>query len=209
MFLNKILPLIPVFLFTFFIAFQAEAAADRGKALFKQCASCHGEKGEGKQNLEAPAIAGLPEWYILAQVKKFDSGVRGKHHADAGGLRMRPMAKTLDRKGDIEAVSSYVASLSVNLTPATLGANSADGQMKYGLCAACHGQKAEGNVQLGAPPLANQSDWYMLTQLKNFRAGIRGSDASIDMTGAQMAGIAKTLSDEDMLSVLAYIKTLK
>ena len=55
--------------------------------LFQLCSACHGPQGHGNRELMAPAIAGLPEWYVVNQLKKFRNGGRGAHPADISGLR--------------------------------------------------------------------------------------------------------------------------
>src|SRR5262245_61305104 len=50
--------------------------AARGKELFKLCQQCHGEHGGGNPETLAPAIAGLPEWFVEAQILKFQAGGR-------------------------------------------------------------------------------------------------------------------------------------
>ena len=51
------------------------------------------------------------------------------------------------------------------------------------------------------------SDWYMATQLKNFRDGVRGAHAQ-DIYGAQMALIAGMLADDAAIGdILAYINS--
>lgn len=179
------------------------------KSLFNFCGTCHGEYGEGNPapKVAAPAIAGLPIWYIKAQLLKFRAGGRGLHANDAGGLRMRPMARTLRTDQDIDAISKYISELAVNKVPRTLKGSPVAGESSYQVCAACHGDKAQGNQAMNAPPLANQSDWYLLTQLKHFKSGIRGSNPILDPIGATMAPMAGTLVDEKMmLNVIAYIK---
>ena len=47
--------------------------------LYDGCVQCHGESGEGDQDLAAPAIAGLDRWYIKAQLRKFKKSQRGWH----------------------------------------------------------------------------------------------------------------------------------
>jgi len=75
-------------------------------------------------------------------------------------------------------------------------------------CAACHGADGKGNVQMNAPPLAGQHDWYLLAQLKKFKAGHRGLNPK-DVTGGQMRPMAMTLADEQaMKNVVAHIQTL-
>ena len=50
----------------------AFAQEDRGEVLFDLCTQCHGESGGGNPAALAPGIAGLGEWYILAQLGKFE-----------------------------------------------------------------------------------------------------------------------------------------
>ena len=83
------------------------------------------------------------------------------------------------------------------------------GQALYATCAACHGAAGEGNEALGGPPLAGQSDWYLVTQLNNFRTGARGAAAG-DTQGATMAPSVAVLADEAAVQdVVAYIATLE
>ena len=50
--------------------------------LFELCVQCHGSVGQGSQLALAPAIAGLSEWYVKAQLEKFKAGHRGLHPDD-------------------------------------------------------------------------------------------------------------------------------
>ena len=53
------------------------------------------------------------------------------------------------------------------------------------------------------------SDWYMVTQLKNFRKGVRGAHAK-DPYGPQMISMAAILTDDKSINdVVGYINTLK
>jgi cytochrome c553 len=183
----------------------------RGKEMFQTCAPCHGGNGAGNRALGAPAIAGLPRWYLIAQLTKFSKGIRGADPRDDEGARMRPMARTLNHPGDIESVAEYVAALApVAPGVALAAADTAAGSARFNtLCTTCHGPQAMGNEQLGAPPLAHQHDWYMLTQLNKFKGGLRGAHPE-DVTGAQMAAMSQTLEDSTaMLNVIAYIRSLQ
>ena len=84
----------------------------------------------------------------------------------------------------------------------------AKGKTLYATCGACHGQNAEGMEALNAPKLAGQEEWYVVRQLQNFKAGIRGTNPK-DTYGMQMAPMAQTLpNDQAMEDVAAYIKSL-
>jgi len=82
------------------------------------------------------------------------------------------------------------------------------GEQAYASCAACHGASGEGIASMNAPPLAGQAEAYLTRQLNNFRAGIRGADAS-DINGMQMRAMAAVLPDETAVAdVAAYLAGL-
>ena len=188
----------------------AEARIHTGDTLFlNNCAPCHGSAGEGMSVANAPAIAGLPYWYVQHQVDGFRAGLRGTHFDDIQGMRMRPMALTLANDAEVAKVSAYVASLPPSHPAAQLtGGDATRGAGYYATCAACHGADGMGNEALGAPPLAGASDWYLRDQLEKFQGGVRGAHPK-DARGAQMAPMAKLLPDGQAIKdVLAYISTL-
>lgn len=180
-----------------------------GKELFGACVACHGEAGQGNATIAAPPIAGLPSWYVEAQLVKFRSGLRGYHASDAEGLRMRPMSRQMMDEGEVKSVSAYVAALAPHKSaPSLTGGDVAAGQASYATCLACHGDKGLGNEALKAPPIAGQADWYLLSQLKKFKGGLRGTQAG-DISGGQMRPMSMTLVDEQaMKNVVAYVGTL-
>ncbi|MDH5588585.1 MAG: c-type cytochrome [Gemmatimonadota bacterium] len=180
----------------------------RGGQLFDTCAPCHGTDAGGNQHLGAPAIAGLPAWYVKSQLDKFQSGARGMHPADTAGIRMKSMALALDLAGDVESVAEYVASLPRVAQAATVVGNADAGRAAYAVCSACHGVQGNGTEALGAPPLAGFSDWYHAVQLEKFRDGLRGTSPQ-DIQGATMRPNALTLSDEAIADLVAYIQTLQ
>jgi cytochrome c553 len=184
---------------------------ERGAELFQTCAPCHGDAAAGDSEIAAPAIAGLPQWYVEEQLRGFQAGYRGKHAEDLPGLRMRPMALTLnagDREGDIESVAEYVASLSATFPVSTLHGNAGAGADSYVLCATCHGADGLGNPALHAPPIVQLDDWYLLTQLQNFKSGVRGARDG-DTWGLTMRVNSLVLDDQAMEDVIAYVQSLR
>ncbi|MDW8362849.1 MAG: c-type cytochrome [Myxococcales bacterium] len=181
---------------------------ERAAELFQYCTQCHGDRGEGRIEYGAPAIAGLDAWYVEAQLVKFRTGTRGDHPEDVEGLRMRPMSRALASDDEVRLVASYVASLPPVPSTPTLEGDPERGRTLYASCVQCHGADARGNRAVGAPPLVGASDWYLLRQLRKFRDGVRGTDP-MDPTGAQMRPQAVALGDEQsMRDVLAYVSTL-
>ncbi len=180
--------------------------AARAEEQFELCAQCHGAAGAGNALYLAPAIAGFPEWYVLAQLKNFHSGARGTNPEDTGGLRMYPMSQTLKTDEDMQAMAAYVASMPPHPAAATVtGGDATRGAKFYQVCAACHGVDGKGNQAVGSPQLTGQSDWYLLSSLQKYKTGIRG----VYPNAAIMRGMAATLPDEQaMKDVVAYIQSL-
>lgn len=173
------------------------------------CKQCHGATGQGQLGITTPAIAGQAAWYVEGQLVKFRTGVRGAHPEDYDGLRMRPMSQQLMNVAEVKAVSAYVATLKPRKQPTTLqGGDATAGAGSYGVCLACHGPDGKGNELLKAPSLVGQHDWYLFSQLKKFKAGVRGKHPK-DLTGGQMQPMSMTLVDDQAIkNVLAHISTL-
>jgi len=180
-----------------------------GSDLYQSCKSCHGVRGEGLAYVAAPAIAGMPVWYLEGALHKFRTGLRGAHPDDFEGLRMRPMSRQLASEAEVQTVAAYIAAMPpVRAAPTLTGGDAKAGQAAYAVCQACHGPNGAGNVQLKAPPIAGQADYYLFSSLKKFKAGVRGTTPG-DITGSQMRPMAMTLADEQaMKNVIAHIATL-
>ena len=201
----------PVLLVTVFGACDTtpEQGIARGDALYDTCAPCHGVQGGGNQELGAPPIAGLPQWYIEAQLEKFENGWRGAHPLDTVGIRMRSMANALDLDGDRTSVAQYVAQMpQMNPEPVLQVGDAQAGATPFQTCIACHGPDGTGIEAVNAPPLVGQADWYLLAQLRKFRAGWRGTHPQ-DISGATMRPNSLLLDDAAMENVVAYIQTLQ
>ncbi len=180
----------------------------RGEAVYETCAPCHGEAGEGNVEQGAPVIAGLPQWYVDAQLRGFQQNWRGAHPFDTTGLRMKSMSLALDLEGDLESVAEYVATLPRVSVEPTLGGNPEAGRQHYQTCIACHGADGMGIEVVRAPPLVDQYDWYLLRQFQHFRSGWRGSN-QMDAFGQSMRPNSMLFDDEQVIDALAYIQTLQ
>lgn len=186
---------------------QPPANAVAGKALYATCAGCHGANGEGNQALNAPKLSGQGAWYLERQLRLFKQGARGTHEKDVFGKMMAPMAATLANDAAIADVAAYIASLPDAPAAATVQGNVNSGRQRYVTCAACHGADGGGIAATNAPRLKGMNDWYMATQLKHFRDGVRGLHAQ-DVHGAQMALVAGMLADDAAIAdILAYINS--
>jgi len=191
----------------------------KGKSAYAVCATCHGANGQGNEALNAPKIAGLPDWYVERQLNNFKRGIRGVHPKDIYGQQMRPMAIALLNDEAVRDMTVYVATLKSRSIskPVTVASSSKAvtnvqapvSEPIYAPCASCHGSEGEGNQKLGAPRLAGQHAWYIERQLRNWRDGIRGTHSE-DLYGIQMRPMAMTLvKDSDLEKVVSFIATLR
>ena len=173
------------------------------------CAACHGPQAEGNPALNAPKLSGQGGWYLKRQLQYFKSGARGAHEKDAFGKMMAPMAATLADDAAIDNVVAYIKTLPDRPAPPTVTKGAAAGSSLYETCGSCHGVDGRGMQATNAPRLKGMSDWYMVTQLKNFKQGIRGAHAK-DMYGQQMVSMAAMLTEDRAIDdVVAYINTFK
>jgi cytochrome c oxidase subunit 2 len=180
-----------------------------GKALYAVCAGCHGAQAEGNPALHAPRLTGQGGWYLERQLKNYKRGARGTHEKDVFGKTMAPMAATLADDAAIADVVAYIGTLADKPAPATVAGRAHKGRVDYVTCAVCHGRDGRGLQATNAPALAGMSDWYLVTQLKNFKHGIRGTHAK-DMYGPQMASMTGMLTDDQAIDdLVAYINTLR
>lgn len=172
------------------------------------CTTCHGTEGQGNVAIDAPRIAGMERWYLERQMNLFRDELRGTHPEDLPGQEMQPMAAILDDE-KLEQVLDWVGEWDyVAAEPTLTEGDARNGRSLYQSCVACHGAAGEGREMMNAPALAGQNDWYLVQQLKNFKAGYRGYD-NADTYGNQMRMMAQPLSGEqDIIDVVSYINTL-
>ena len=191
---------------------NASAAGDpaKGKAAYAVCSACHGANGMGNKALNAPRMAGQEPWYLERQLKNYKGGIRGADPKDPYGMQMRPMALTLANDQAVSDMAAYVSSIPASKpSEITIKGDVTAGKASYMICQTCHGPKGGGNKALNSPRLTGLQDWYIVRQLKNFKAGIRGTKSG-DLYGMQMRPMAMTLAnDEAINNVVAYIATFK
>lgn len=181
---------------------------EAGEQLYAACVACHGPRGQGNRQQNAPKLAGLEPWYVIRQLEKFKSGARGADPDDTFGQQMRPFANTLADREAMANVAAYIDSLPDEPAEASVSGDPGRGEKLYRTCAGCHGPEGRGRHAMNAPRLAGMNDWYLSRQLDHFRQGVRGRHED-DLYGTQMAEMAKMLTDDQAVrDVVAYINTL-
>lgn len=199
--------LLMIALFVAGIAGSAYSQAEEDYYDDYYCTTCHGVDGGGSEGVQAPRLAGMEDWYLQRQLEHFRSGIRGTHTEDFQGSEMRPMAEKLTDDSIVDLIE-WIGEWEYVPANTTVSGDIAAGKTLYAACISCHGVNGEGKASIGAPALVGQNDWYLVTQLKNFKAGYRGDDP-LDRFGSQMIPLASSLQDDTaIINVVSYINTL-
>jgi len=90
----------------------ADADISNGAKIYtKNCRACHLEDGSGTWYTEAPALAGMSDWYFVNQINSFRSKIRGAHPNDLYGEQMVWMSTAMANQDEVEDVAAYLNSL--------------------------------------------------------------------------------------------------
>lgn len=197
--------------------------SDNGQAIFNDgkgeaaaCQGCHGEKALGNDAMGAPRLANLGQAYIIKQLTEFAAE---KRVPDGAGAAMNGFAKALNEQ-DRRDIAVFLNTLEYVSEPSDLKALAADGvkvgkpelgriivtegiKGKVPACQDCHGF----NGRADRFPAINQQKFvYLFNQLNNWRSASRANDPEVEGVGI-MRGIAKKLSDDDILNIAAFLST--
>ncbi|MCA7120706.1 MAG: cytochrome-c oxidase, cbb3-type subunit III [Acidibrevibacterium sp.] len=155
-----------------------EVALTAGRITFaNNCQPCHGPNGEGR--IGYPALdTDVWRWggsldaiqqTITHGIRSADPDARNSQMPNFGGDKLLTPAQ-------IEDVADYVMTLYGKAKP---GVDTSAGEKLFGdNCAPCHGAKAEGNRDVGAPPLASRVHLYgdsraaVVAQITHPRMGV-------------------------------------
>ena len=96
------------------IEHTVDGNAQRGETLYASCGACHGPGGEGNKLMNAPALAGQSDWYLVRQLEKYKAGARGYDNADMLGQQMKAATAVLTDAQEVRDVVAYINSLDVN-----------------------------------------------------------------------------------------------
>ena len=172
----------------------------RGEALVAECMLCH----SNKEAQRGPILHGMETWYLIDQLEKFRSGVRGKLVSNRSEYLMGMAAKKIQDDYELAYVANWFSEQEPLPAIRTIEGNLEDGKIFYNQrCASCHGENGEGNRLVEAPSLQRLEGWYFLEQMRKFRSGQRGYHMK-DITGQSMAAASKEISDRNLRNVVAY-----
>ena len=182
------------------VSVNASAAdIEAGKAKSAVCAACHGSDGNST-NAAWPSLAGQHANYTYKQLKDFKAGRR--NNASMTGM------VALLNDDDMKNLAAFYESQKPKAV-AFDGDLIEKGESIYrggitethvAACMGCHAPSGNGNGPAGWPSLKGQHPEYVVTQLQNFKQGLRAND-----TGKMMRNIVVRMSDREMQAVAAYI----
>jgi cytochrome c553 len=171
------------------------------------CERCHGAKGAGKPQENAPRLAGQPRFYLEKQLRDFVDGTRRSE-------KMTPVALALSEE-QREAAAAYYASLHAVPYPEAPYGDPAhvqrggilsaigDADREIGACEICHADAGVG-IAPSFPYIAGQYADYTERQLRAWKQGTRRNDP-LDV----MAEIAERLSDEEIRALALYFARVR
>lgn len=91
--------------------------AGRGSGLYRTCATCHGERGQGNQSFNAPPLAGQNDWYLVRQLEDYQAGRRGGVPGDIWGAQMRASTAVLGDEDAVRDVVAYISAFEPDAAP--------------------------------------------------------------------------------------------
>jgi cytochrome c oxidase subunit 2 len=172
----------------------------RGDALVAECMLCH----SNKEAQRGPILHGMETGYLIDQLEKFRSGVRGQLASNRSEYLMGVGARKIQSDYELAYVANWFAEQEPLPAIRTVEGNLEDGKKFYTQrCVSCHGEKGEGNRLVNAPSLQRLEGWYFLEQMRKFRSGERGYHPQ-DIGGQTMAAASKEISDRNLRNVVAY-----
>jgi len=158
-------------------ALYAVAMAAGRIAYAENCQSCHGAGGAGRPGY--PALAG-DAWIwgggLEAIMTTVTYGIRSAHPETRVSMMPRFGVDAMLQPAEIDQVTDFVMTL---YNPAAPAGDVSKGQALYAdNCASCHGDRGQGNRELGAPTLRSGVHLYgdtraaVRAQVANPRQGV-------------------------------------
>jgi cytochrome c553 len=166
----------------------AQGDAKRGQALAYTCNGCHAIPNYKNvyPTYSVPKLHGQRPEYLVAALKAYKSGERshGTMHSQASSMSEQDMA-------DTAAYLAGPAQLTVSKNDVPAG----ERPKATETCLACHGTNGVG-ITPDYPTISGQHRDYLERALHDYKKGGRKN--------AIMAGMAATLTNEDIAALAAY-----
>ncbi len=174
-----------------------QQAYDAGHERSRLCSFCHGKDGNSPKD-DVPNLAGQNPLYLWTQIDHFANGSRKN-------FVMEALAREFSHDDKLN-LAIYFSTKSVRSQVADSRRAIKGGVLYKQRCMACHGESAHGSEKFAR--LAGQKPGYLMQTLKSFRAAANNpSSQEIIRRSESMEMITRTLSDEDMLNLVAFLSS--
>ena len=168
-------------------------------ALITHCKTCHSTI----EMQRGPLLEGLEDWYLEEQLEAFKEGSRGGNIADKNGQLMHSAIKDMAAE-DLEFAAQWFAAQPRPEVKAVIKGDISKGKQLYKqFCFSCH-EHPMGKFFSRSPDLYKAEDWYLMTQLRSYKAGWRGVDER-DSHGMKMKAAIEPFTIKELQNVVAYL----
>jgi cytochrome c553 len=173
----------------------------RPEAIVAECTLCHSTQ----EVQRGPILHGMDNWYLLDQIQKFHSGVRGRDSDNRSEYLMGSAVKKIRNDYEMALAANWFSKQEPLPAIRTVKGDLEAGAELYATrCASCHGEEAEGKRETLSPSLTCLEGWYFLDQMKKFRSGDRGNNLA-DLGGKSMSAAVNGMSNQQFKDVVAYV----
>ncbi len=179
------------------------SASPMGIEIFKQCGTCHGDKGQKHSLNVTHYIAGMDKDDVIEILHEYKAGTRNKY--GLGSMMKGQAAKLSDEQMD--AVASYIESLPVVVEKVVIKKEDTtlDGKKIFKKCAVCHGVDANKRSLNVSKFIAGMDKDHIIETLHGYQAGKINQYGF----GSMMKGQAKKLTEKQLEAVALYVESLE
>ncbi len=172
---------------------KATAAIKAGDQRALLCKYCHGADGNSIKP-SIPNLAGQNTAYLIRQFELFASGARNNK-------TMNELAKILSTEDKVN-IALFYASQNVKPQSPHKPELVAEGQRLFtSRCFMCHGMDGHGKADM--PRIASQPAEYLVRTLSSYNSSL------IKRAETPMTAIARTLTDQDIDALAAYLSAMQ
>lgn len=172
------------------------AAVQAGASVAEFCGNCHGPNGNSRQS-DVPNLAGQNALFLLDRVQKYSNGERGDEF-------MQKLTRLFSAKDRVDLVLYYANQTPIP-QPASNPRLAQRGKPLYAqLCESCHGETGLGDEDIAR--IGGQQEAYLTLTLQRYRVGAERVEEKI---GRRMARVVRTLSDDELQAVVAYVSVMR
>lgn len=176
-----------------------EQLSSKKAAVIRHCLTCHSTI----EMQRGPLLEGLEGFYLEEQVEAFKAGIRGSHADDKNGQLMYSAVKDLSDE-DLEFATAWFSQQPRPEVKVVIKGDVKKGEELYkAACFSCH-EHPMGKFFTRSPDLYKTEDWFLMTQLRSYKAGWRGTHPE-DEHGAKMKAAIDPFTIKQLQDVVAYL----